>query len=561
MPIPFADPISPNGPFGIVEDSDVKGGLHAVADDTARNSITIERQKLGMHVYVASTGATWILTSTGTPPLSDLNFKPASGLQLLSGAKPTGAIIVDNAGLGSVNVLDGETFTLNDGVNPAVVFEFDNNSSVVQTPTLRQVDITGAATASDVSVAIAAAINSAPTLDINADDGGGSSGNVSLSNTTSGSAGNIAITETVVDSDFVVSGMSGGSAGRSYLIQGLELIPAINRVFSGGTYYTCPQFRVRPGVMSFPNGRVGSVNSSLVLNLRSGATLGTVVNSVWGFSSFNSTTSNIYFYLFLRFAPGDSDVTLVWSQYPPDSSGRPRHWNPTPPALPVGTTVDDYAYVGMLIARDDLISSVSADTTAGLTSKIWGGCSVITLGNGVREVGVAVADAANQTAISSINGTYENTNTKIGVINFTTAFDPDNLAGGSSGRYGRCRAARISVGLSSRIRHVNVAGSFSMSMPLSRKNFVAGYATVTGVSLVPFVDASFNYKKESFQSLMHTQKVDSHRISCRYDAVAGSGEDPEAEISGATAIIVSVVEDVNNLQTSEYSQTKWPDLS
>lgn len=560
MPIPFADQMVPNGPFPIVEDSDVKGGFRSVADNTERNNIPLVEQKVGMHIYVVSTGTTWILTATSATPIPDSNFRASSGLQLLSGAKSTGSITVDASGSGAVNVLDLETFTIDDGTNPPVVFSFDTNGVYVETPTFRRVDVVSATTAADVSAAIASAINSAPTLNVDAIDDGGGSGYVSLRNTVSGPSGNVAITETVVNGNFTVGGMSGGSAGRSYLIQGLELIPAINRVFSGGTYYTCPQFRVRPGVMSFPNGRVGSVDSSLVLNLRSGATLGTVVDSLWGddnpyFSnSLYNPTGNYAFYLFLRYAPADSSVVLTWSQFPPDESGRPRHYDATSPPAPLVGTADDYAYVGMLLAQDDLYSSPSSESTQRLMSKIWGGCSVITFGNGVREVGIGQRNASYIKTMSGIVRQYANGNFDIGTADFTALLDPVNIVPGNDGLFGRCRAVRMDIQIGSKVLSTDDFGSFDLQAPFASRQFPAGITTTT---ITPI--ALFETRLETIPVLWHTQKTSSYRVKCSYLRTRGGGGGNEVEVTSAYAKMVSVIEDVNNLQSTEYSQTAWPD--
>jgi len=106
--------------------------------------------------------------------------------------------------------VDGETFVLDDGTNPPVTFEFDSNGSVVETATLRQVSFTGNETVSAMSNLIADAINSAPALNIEAQvlNAGGT---VSLTNTVNGTVGNQPITDTVADTDFLVDGMDGGS--------------------------------------------------------------------------------------------------------------------------------------------------------------------------------------------------------------------------------------------------------------------------------------------------------------------------------------------------------------
>jgi hypothetical protein len=110
----------------------------------------------------------------------------------------TGALLVDGT----------DTFVLNDGVNPAVTFEFDDNSSVVQTATLRSVAFTAGDSASTVRDTIIAAINGAPTLAITASIAGPAL--VGLVNDAPGSVGNVAVTETVANAGFIVAGMSGG---------------------------------------------------------------------------------------------------------------------------------------------------------------------------------------------------------------------------------------------------------------------------------------------------------------------------------------------------------------
>lgn len=65
-----------------------------------------------------------------------------------------------------VNLLDGETFGIDDGVNPIVGFEFDSNSSVVETATLRAVLFTVNDTPTQVRDSMISAINAAPTLNV-----------------------------------------------------------------------------------------------------------------------------------------------------------------------------------------------------------------------------------------------------------------------------------------------------------------------------------------------------------------------------------------------------------
>ena len=89
---------------------------------------------------------------------------------------------------------------------------------MTETGTLRQVDISAASDEDDVRDALIEAINRAPTLDISATSGG--AGLVDLVNNTGGTAGNVAITDTVTDANFTVTGMTGGLATAGERIYG-----------------------------------------------------------------------------------------------------------------------------------------------------------------------------------------------------------------------------------------------------------------------------------------------------------------------------------------------------
>ncbi len=105
------------------------------------------------------------------------------------------------------SLVDAQTFTLDDGINPATVFEFDSGGGV--TGANVAVAFTGGDTATQVRDAIIAAINGVGAgLRITASPGGAAV--VSLVNDALGKAGNVTITETVVNAGFIVAGMSGG---------------------------------------------------------------------------------------------------------------------------------------------------------------------------------------------------------------------------------------------------------------------------------------------------------------------------------------------------------------
>lgn len=104
------------------------------------------------------------------------------------------------------NISDGETFILNDGVNPATTFEFEKGGGVAGGN--EAVDISVAADAEDVRDAIISAIAGAASLAISATPEG--TDTVILQNNSTGSAGNQSIISGVADTSFIVYGMSGG---------------------------------------------------------------------------------------------------------------------------------------------------------------------------------------------------------------------------------------------------------------------------------------------------------------------------------------------------------------
>jgi hypothetical protein len=175
----------------------------AVTFEFDSNSSVVQTATLRAVTFTGGDSANTIRTSiiaaiTNSPTI---NIRAVNGLDVAA----TGSITT----ISGAGIVDGETFVLNDGVNPAVTFEFDSNSSVVQTATLRAVTFTGGDSANTIRDSIITAVNGAPTLNITASNGGAAL--VSLVNDLAGYAGNVTITETVANAGFIVTGMSGGT--------------------------------------------------------------------------------------------------------------------------------------------------------------------------------------------------------------------------------------------------------------------------------------------------------------------------------------------------------------
>lgn len=112
----------------------------------------------------------------------------------------------------AANFVDGETFTLDDGTNPATIFEFDTVPDGVGGGN-ELVDISGDTTAADVAVTIRDAINAATPFEIGARIDPTDPTIVLLSNDNYGTSGNTTSSDTVADASFTVSNMAGGGSG------------------------------------------------------------------------------------------------------------------------------------------------------------------------------------------------------------------------------------------------------------------------------------------------------------------------------------------------------------
>jgi len=111
------------------------------------------------------------------------------------------------------NLIDGETITIGDGTQAATVFEFDVNGTGVGGTNV-QVNVSTDTTAIQVAARLNTAINGVVAGLLVTSTAVGD-GTLTLANNAYGSAGNVAITETVLNVGFVVTGMAGGDAVTS----------------------------------------------------------------------------------------------------------------------------------------------------------------------------------------------------------------------------------------------------------------------------------------------------------------------------------------------------------
>jgi hypothetical protein len=145
-------------------------------------------------------------------PLYAISAAVAAGLppefvfEFPEGDPAVGSIVAIPPG----DLVEGETFTLDDGVNAPTTFEFDIPPDGVFGANI-VVDISTAVTALDVANAIVAAINGAVGLDLTASNGGSTLTTVTVTNAENGAFGNVTTwTDSVADTGFVITQPIGG---------------------------------------------------------------------------------------------------------------------------------------------------------------------------------------------------------------------------------------------------------------------------------------------------------------------------------------------------------------
>lgn len=142
-------------------------------------------------------------------------------------------------------LVDTETLTVDDGVNPAVVFEFDSGGGV--TGANVPVVFTALDTAATVRTTLLAALQGA-TLDITFIADPDAVDGILAVNDLPGEAGNVSITDTVADAAFICAGMSGGFSsadtwdytGRAEIRFERQLVTQ-ELVDADGTFITFPE--------------------------------------------------------------------------------------------------------------------------------------------------------------------------------------------------------------------------------------------------------------------------------------------------------------------------------
>lgn len=192
--------------FEFDSNSSVAVGHVAVAFTSADSAATVKSAIIAAINGVAGTLAI-TASSGGSDKVILVNDKGGAfgNHPILESVLDPGFIVTGMSG-------GGETFTLNDGVNPPTTFEFDSDGTVTSGNVA--VTFTGGDSANTVRDSIISAINGVGAgLAITASSGG--AGLVNLTNDAAGNFGNQPILSTVLAGGFLVSGMARGAGASS----------------------------------------------------------------------------------------------------------------------------------------------------------------------------------------------------------------------------------------------------------------------------------------------------------------------------------------------------------
>jgi len=186
-------------------------GADSLTSAEAEKSFTGGRAALA-YWQVEDDGAGALIESVSEPLSADGSLTYADGafsMTTVSGAAAVGTLTP----VAQASIADNETFVLDDGVNPAVTFEFDQSGGATIPSTSVTVDISGDTTDQTVSDTIVGVVNGVSALNLTAANTGGTVVPVTLTNDNDGPEGNATWSEAVADAGFTVDQPVGGERG------------------------------------------------------------------------------------------------------------------------------------------------------------------------------------------------------------------------------------------------------------------------------------------------------------------------------------------------------------
>lgn len=197
-------------PYVMMKRSDIPAGVLQVLDlvpNTSLRNQVYDPPGQTKYVRALQNEVATLLTSGGVITFA----AETSGLAawfLTNVDDGTGAAAVGTiTTVAKASLLDNETFVISDGIT-SKTFAFHVTGAYAPVAGQVEVDVTAAVTASDVRDAIITAITGVASFFVTAASGGAAL--VNLTNDSVGTAGNVAITDTVANAGFTHTGMAGG---------------------------------------------------------------------------------------------------------------------------------------------------------------------------------------------------------------------------------------------------------------------------------------------------------------------------------------------------------------
>lgn len=340
------------------------------------------------------------------------------------------------------------------------------------------------------------------------------------------------------------------SPKKSKLLDGMVVRPGVSfgidaQGDSGGLAV------IEDGAISMPNGSVAVIASQTSMLL---------CNSLFPHAS-RSDINNVVpvsngdtpWYFYVRFKTSDSAPVLKHTVGPPDIYGRPQA------TAEAGFTVDDYAYVGMLVPFDTFLSYGSYIDQAIYMRDFWRGCHVVQSGPYRRVYWSSNQNSgANRPGYETFNidtdgaGAGSNTTFPGGVgpaISRSGIVLPASAVTTPNGMF--CRAQKVGVGVSFTLAIGAGAGTGSL-------NYFTYAPGVFDRDLVGYSGGDTfkkNYLVEA--PVLAAASPADVRIIIERDNQPGAAAAGLTNFSNEARGVVWVEEDVNNLRLTRESEGQW----
>jgi hypothetical protein len=313
---------------------------------------------------------------------------------------------------------------------------------------------------------------------------------------------------------------------KSRVLYGCELLTA-SFIQSPTNWWGRPT--MSPGAVLMPNGQLAVITSTLVRSLTSNQGAGPAQDDIQNLTPAYTGDQLLYFFVRYNKDVGGGDVAVLrFDQDPPDAYGRPQA------TLEAGYSVNDYAYVGLLIAETwGGTTALAAGATEDANRRIWENCSVLYTGTGQRTVSPSTVATPGLFQTTNFHGPAITGNgNDDGVIVPST-----NHATLNADPFAHAKGYLISLKFEANAG-VGDAGTFVLKGNRFYRNFAVSAETAEIVSV-------------EYEVPIRVGDIDSRLVS---SGVSGT------VTVGTRALIIAVIEDVNSLGGPIMPDSGWPKL-